>query len=473
MINKKEVQKITAPAEPNMRLSSLERWQKGKELSDKIPLENQSEWRRPSGLDPISLIQKNDKKRLPFLLPIKYGRMAASAFAYLRGSAVVMAADLTSTPVSGITTMLCGDAHLSNFGIFASPERKLIFDMNDFDECYLGPWEWDLKRLAVSAAVAGRDKGFKPQDNRELSRYVSKKYRKAITTFANMPTLDLWYYSVDAKKFLKTFRNSKKESKILKKTVKKARDRTEQQSLEKLTEIVDGQRQFVNNPPSMVRLTDVAETKIQVSRSDLEKAWLEYVGSVEADRRTLLCRYHLVDAALRVVGVGSVGTRCFIALLEADSTEDEIVLQQKEAVSSVLERYVPQQEFANHADRVLVGQQLMQSASDIFLGWSHGFASSKHDFYWRQLRDMKGSVDVSMLDLKGFKDYLACCSRCLALGHARSGDAAQIAGYLNKGKPFDQAIADFSVSYAEQTQHDYHALLNAIKAGRIVAQKNA
>ena len=231
------------------------------------------------------------------MLPIKYGRMAASAFAYLRGSAAVMAADLTSTPVTGIKTMLCGDAHLSNFGIFASPERKLIFDINDFDECYPGPWEWDLKRLAASAVIAGRENGFKPEDNRELAKHVAKKYRKAITTFASMLTLDLWYSYVDAERLLKAFHNSKKESKILKKTIKKARTRTEEQSLEKYTEIVDGQRQFVNNPPLMVRLTDVPESnalteKVQVLRNDLEKAWLEYVSSVEIDRRELLGRYH-------------------------------------------------------------------------------------------------------------------------------------------------------------------------------------
>jgi uncharacterized protein (DUF2252 family) len=372
--------------------------------------------------------------------------------------------------------MLCGDAHLSNFGIFASPERKLIFDVNDFDECYPGPWEWDLKRLATSAVIAGKDNGFKPEDNRELAKHVAKKYRKAITMFAGMLTLDLWYYYVDAENVLKAFRNSKKESKIFKKAIKKALSRIEEQSLEKFTEIVDGQRRFVNNPPLMVRLTEVPESDavandVQLVRYDLEKAWLEYVTSVEIDRRALLSRYHIVDAALRVVGVGSVGTRCFTALLEANSIDDEIVLQQKEADASVLEPYLPKQEFANHADRVVTGQRLMQSASDIFLGSSRGFASSGRNYYWRQLRDMKGSIDVSLLDTKGLKDYLACCSYCLALAHARSGDVAGISGYLDDGKPFDEAIANFSVSYAEQTEHDYHALLDAIKAGSIIAQK--
>ncbi len=402
--------------------------------------------------------------------------MAASPLAYFRGSAAVMAADLASTPVTGIETMLSGDAHLANFGIFATPERKLIFDINDFDECYPGPWEWDLKRLAASAVITGKENGFKPEENWEIAKYVAKKYRKAMTKFSDMLTLDLWYSYVDAEKLLKSFSNSKKEAKILQKTIKKARAHTEEQSVEKYAEIVNGRRQFVNNPPLMIRLTDAPEDsalteKNQVLRYNLEKAWVEYVGSVEINRRKLLSRYHIVDAALRVVGVGSVGTRCFVALLEGDSTDDDIVLQQKEADASVLEAYLPQREFVNHADRVVMGQRLMQSASDIFLGWSRGFASSGHDFYWRQLRDMKGSVDVSTLDFKGLRDYLACCSYCLALGHARSGDAAEIAGYLDGGKPFDEAIANFAVCYAGQTMHDYHALAEAIKAGRIVAQK--
>ncbi len=397
--------------------------------------------------------------------------MAASAFAFLRGSAAVMAADLAGTPVTGIETMLSGDAHVSNFGIFASPERRLIFDINDFDECYPGPWEWDLKRLAASAVIAGRENGFKAEDNRELARHVSKKYRKAVKAFAGMLTLELWYYYVDAERFLKAFYNSKKELKILKKTIKKACARTEEQFLEKGTEVVGGQRQFVNNPPLMVRLTDDPESEVQISRSDLEKSWLEYVSSVEISRRELLGRYHMVDTALRVVGVGSVGTRCFVALLEANSAEDEIVLQQKEAGPSVLERYLTPGEFVNHAERVVVGQRLMQSVSDNFLGWSWGFGSSGRDYYWRQLRDMKGAVEVSLLDMKGFKDYLTCCSRCLAFAHARSGDVAGISGYLDNGKPFDEAIANFSVSYAKQTEHDYRAFVDAIKAGHIAAQK--
>ncbi len=406
--------------------------------------------------------------------------MATSSFAFLRGSAVVMAADLSNTPVSGIKTMLCGDAHLSNFGIFASPERKLIFNINDFDECYPGPWEWDLKRLAVSAVLAGKANGLKAEDNRKLAVRVAKKYRKSITSFAAMPTLDVWYYTFDAENLVNTFSASKKELNIMKKNLNKARTSTEEQTLENLTVTVNGQRQFINSPPLTIRTNDllksdllIDEEKFKVSQNDLEKAWLEYVSSVPEERRKLLGRYHLVDTALRVAGVGSVGTRCYISLLEANSAEDALILQQKEACPSVLERYLPQEEFANHADRVVSGQRLMQSASDIFLGWSHSPIFADREYYWRQLKDKKGSIEVSLLDEDGLAKYLAACCNCLAHAHARSGDAVEIAGYLDEGSPFDEAIADFSVAYAEQTEGDYQELLNAISDGRIVSQKGS
>ena len=462
-------------------LSRDERWQKGKTLTKEIPWKSHAHWKRTKGSqNPISLIQENDKGRLSFLLPIKYGRMATSSFAFFRGSAVVMATDLSNTPVSGITTMLCGDAHLSNFGIFASPERKLIFDINDFDECYPGPWEWDLKRLAVSAVLAGKQNGFKAEDNRKLAKRVAKKYRKSITSFAGMPTLDVWYYSIDMENSVKTSSASKKGLSILKKTLNKARNSTTEQTLEKLTETAHGRRQFINAPPLTIRTTELLKSdlliddeKFKVSQNDLEKAWLEYVSSVTADRRKLLGRYHIVDTALRVVGVGSVGTRCFISLLEANSAEDAIILQQKEAGPSVLERFLLKEEFPNNAERVVSGQRLMQSASDIFLGRSRSPISAERDYYWRQLKDMKGSIEVSLLDKDSLGKYLAACSNCLAHAHARSGDAVEIAGYLDDGLEFDKAIADFSVAYAEQAERDYQGFLDAIKDGRIVAQKES
>jgi uncharacterized protein (DUF2252 family) len=475
---RREAQKITELIHLNPDMTLRERWQRGKELRAKVPWKSQSEWERPSNhQDPIELIQEHDRFRLRSLLPIKYGRMAASAFGFLRGSAAVMAADLSRTSTTGVETMLSGDAHLSNFGIFASPERRLIFDINDFDETYPGPWEWDLKRLAASAVVAGKDNGFKPKYNRKLAKQVAKIYRETMSTLANKPILDVWYSFVDARRLLKAFQNDRKDLRILKKAVKNARTRTTRETVDKYTEIVNGERQFINNPPLVVRLTDVSESgdeaeEVTMSRDGLEKAWHEYVCSVNMDRRLLLGRYRIVDTALRVVGVGSVGTRCYIALLEANSGNGAIVLQQKEAGPSVLESYLPIREFANNASRVVTGQRLMQSESDIFLGWSVGFASSGHDYYWRQLRDMKGSIDVSRLDAEGFEDYVKCCSYCLALAHARSGDAAGIAGYLEDGKPFDEAIADFGVSYAEQVEEDYQELLEAIETGRIAAEKD-
>jgi len=454
-----------------------ERWQKGKFLSAEIPWFSHACWEPPKGSqDPIRLIQENDEGKLSFLLPIKYGRMAVSPFAFLRGSAVTMASDLSSTSVSGIQTMLCGDAHLFNFGIFASPERRLIFDVNDFDECYVGPWEWDLKRLTVSAVLAGKQNGLEKGYTRKLAKRVAKRYRKSITAFAKMATLDVWYYTVVAKDFVNSFSASKKELKIMKRTLNKARTRTEEQTLQNLTETKNGRRRFVDAAPLTIRLDDLLKSdllseadKASVSRSDPQKAWLDYSASLSADKRKLLGRYHIVDTALRVVGVGSVGARCFISLLEANSPEDAVILQQKEAGPSVLERYLPAASFGNHAERVVMGQRLMQSVSDIFLGWSNSPDTAVPQYYWRQLKDLKGSIEVSLLNKEGLENYLEFCSICLALAHARSGDPVEIAGYLDGGSPFDEAVADFSVAYAKWTEQNYQRFLDDIKEGRIVA----
>jgi len=462
----------------NKVTSCKERWQKGKELIREIPWESHAYWERPkSSQDTFELIKQNDMGKLSFLLAVKYGRMATSPFAFLRGSAAVMAADLSSTPVSGIETMLCGDAHLSNFGIFGSPEGKVIFDVNDFDESYPGPWEWDLKRLAVSAVLAGKQNGLKAEVNSKLAKRVARKYRNAITSFAKMQTLDVWDYTTAAKGFVNTFSASKKELKIMKKTLQKARTTTEEQTIKNLTNIKNGQRRFVDAKPLSIRLEDLPNSnffsdseKTEVLKNNPENAWHEYVNSLAQDKRTLLDRYHFVDSAFRVVGVGSVGTRCFISLLEANSQDDEIVLQQKEARASVLEPYLSPGKFTNHAERVVVGQRLLQSSSDIFLGWSHGAVSPEPEYYWRRLKDMKGSIEVSLLNREGLEDYLEACSVCLAHAHARSGDPIEIAGYLDEGSPFDDAIADFSVAYAKTTESDYKELLNGIKTGKINAE---
>jgi uncharacterized protein (DUF2252 family) len=450
-----------------------ERRKMGKALRERVPRASHGEWSpQPDRPDPISLLQAQDEGRLQHLLPIKYGRMLASPFAFLRGSTAVMAADLAMTPVTGLHAQLCGDAHMSNFGVFATPERKLAFDVNDFDETYSGPWEWDLKRLAASAVVAGRENGFKEKTNRKLAVAVAETYRWAMERFSEMPTLDVWYYQVDVADVLKVFEPSSKQArKGARKMVKKARSRTQAQTLEKLTQVVDGRRRIVSDPPLLVPVSQLLsqEEKEQITRQDVEKTWLEYLGSLPPDRRQLLSRFQLLDGALRVGGVGSVGTRCIILLLEGGGHDDAIILQQKETGPSVLEPYLAPSTYASHAQRVVHGQRMMQAASDIFLGWHQGSLTGSY-YYWRQLKDMKGSFEVAASDSAGFKTYLTVCSVCLARAHARTGDTAAIRGYLGGNDSFAQAIADFSVAYADQTERDHQALVDAVRSGRIAAE---
>ena len=462
----------------NTQLSPQEREKKGQALREQTPLKSHGDWKpaddRP---DPLSLLQAQDKGRMQHLLPIKYGRMVASPFTFLRGSAVVMASDLASTPVTGLNVVLCGDAHLDNFGVFATPERELVFDVNDFDETYIGPWEWDLKRLAASAVIAGRANGFSDKTNKKLARAVSRAYRKAMQNFAAMSIMEVWYFSVDAHQVVDLFdKYSKKSAKSAKKSMKKARLHTSQRTLDKLTHFVDGKRQFVNNPPLLVRLTSLLsdEQKSQITKQDIEDFWNEYVNSVSDDRRRLLRRFRMTDSALRVGGVGSVGTRCTIILLEGDTEQDSIILQQKEADHSSLEAYLPKRDISSQAERVVVGQRLMQASSDIFLGQSHGsLTGQSHEYYWRQLKDMKGSFDTAQFDAKGLGTYLAVCAGCLARAQARTGDAAAISGYVgtdDSSNAFDKAIAKFSVTYADQTEKDHQTLVDAINNGKIIAQ---
>jgi uncharacterized protein (DUF2252 family) len=398
--------------------------------------------------------------------------MVESAFAFLRGSAVVMSADLDGTPTSGLQVQLCGDAHISNFGVFATPERKLVFDLNDFDETHPGPWEWDLKRLATSALVAGRENGFSEKKNREAAEVVVRAYAKSMKGLSEMTALDVWYYHVEVAEVQKLLaKASKKGKKSARKMVRKARSKTKEQTLEKLTFMRDGQRRFVSDPPLLVPFTDhlSEEEEEQLTAEQVSQNWNEYVNSLSADRQRLISHYYPVDLALRVGGVGSVGTRCAIIILQGGSEEDAIILQQKEAGESVLETHLGQSEHINPARRVVEGQRLMQAASDIFLGWHQGSITGSH-YYWRQLKDMKGSVDASTLDEEGFMTYVALCATCLARAHARSGDAAAISGYMGKGKSLSQAIADFAAAYADQTERDYQALVAAIASGRVVAE---
>jgi uncharacterized protein (DUF2252 family) len=455
------------------QLPPEERHTIGKDLRNKVPRSSHYAWSpaadRP---DPLDLLQAQDQDRLQHLLPIKYGRMMVSPFTFLRGSAVVMASDLAASPIMGQNVLLCGDAHLANFGVFATPERKLVFDINDFDETYPGPWEWDLKRLAASAVLAGRENGFKGKTCRQLALAVCRSYRKSMQRYSQASILNIWYHQVEANSVLEVFdKFARQSSKSAQKTIKKARAHTRQRTLKKLTQVIDGKRQIINDPPLVQRLSDVTDEdqKQRVSKLDIERAWFNYLNSLPMERRRLLDRFHISDAALRVGGVGSVGTRCFIGLLEGETDEDAIILQQKQTGPSALEAYLPKMDFASQAQRVVIGQHLMQAASDIFLGWHHSEGISL-DFYWRQLKDMKASFDVANLDASGLETYLKVCGLCLARAHARTGDAAAISGYLGSGDVFDKAIGDFAVAYADQTERDHQALEEAVDSGRIIAQ---
>ncbi|RZM82160.1 DUF2252 domain-containing protein [Leptolyngbya iicbica] len=459
-----------------------EKYDQGKALREKVSRSRHGDWSPATNrVDPLERLQASDRDRLPHLIPIKYGRMVESPFAYFRGSAGVMAADLAPTPVSGINAMLCGDAHLCNFGVFATPERNLIFDINDFDEVYPGPWEWDVKRLAASGVLAGRSNGCKDADNRDLAKAVGRAYQKAMQYFDDHTTLEMWYYHIDAEYMLDLFKDasSKRGQKTAQEMVEKARQRTQAQTLEKLTTQADGRRRFISEPPLLVPLR--ADTYHEVLgdfdrspdelRATIEANWHGYLGSLSKERQFLLSRYRIADGALRVGGIGSVGTRCLIVLLEGQGGEDDaLILQLKEAGASVLEPFLPAHTYDTHAERVVTGQTLMQTVSDIFLGW-HRSSRTEVDYYWRQLKDMKGSVEVADLDDKGLETYLELCSWTLARAHARTGDAATTCGYIGKSDKFAEAIAQFAIAYADQIERDYEQLAQAVQSGKIPAER--
>ena len=423
-----------------------------------------AEWApAPDRPDPVDLLEAHAKNRLPDLLPIRYARMIASPFAFIRGSAIVMAHDLVRTPKTGIQAQLCGDAHLLNFGAYASPERTMLFDVNDFDETLPGPWEWDVKRLAASIVVAGRDNGFDAADCREAAQASAASYRQRMAEFSDMGELEVWYSRVseeEIRALLSDAKSKKKTTRKINKAVRKARGRDSLQALSKLTRVVDGRRMINDDPPVLVRIPEGDELRVQVN------AILEsYKRTLQDDRRHLLDRYRFVDAARKVVGVGSVGTRAYVVLLEGRDQDDPLFLQVKEAGASVLESYVKSNTYEHHGHRVVAGQRLMQAASDIFLGWFRG--REGRDFYWRQLRDMKGSAKVESLSPEELALYARLCGWALARAHARSGDRVQIAAYLGKSERFDGAVANFAEIYANQVERDHAALCAAVKSGRV------
>jgi uncharacterized protein (DUF2252 family) len=435
-------------------------------------------WEPPAGRpDPVELLEEQAATRIPELVPIRYGRMVASPFAFFRGAALVMARDLAGTPDCGLTVQACGDAHLSNFGGFASPERALVFDVNDFDETLPGPWEWDLKRLAASAAVAGRSRGLDRRARRGLLLGTARRYREAMRRFAGMRNLEVWYSKLSADVLreavsgLRAGQRRRVQSGV-EKAVEKAEAKDSTRAFSKLTTVVDGRLQIVSAPPTIVRAADMLGAE---PARDLESSIATLLGRYRAslpdERRHLLEDYRFVDIAHKVVGVGSVGTRCWILLLEGRChKQDPLFLQFKEAGPSVLERFLPASEFANDGRRVVEGQRLMQSATDILLGWLHGPSvdGASQDFYGRQLWDWKLSADIDRMSPRTLVLYVEMCAWTLARAHARSGDRVAISSYLGGGEAFDAAIAEFAELYADQSEHDHRALVEAVKAGRVM-----
>jgi uncharacterized protein (DUF2252 family) len=467
-------------------LSVDERRERGKEARNRTPPSSHNRWApatdRP---DPVGLLQEQNRTREPDLVPVRHGRMLVSPFTFYRGTAKIMAADLAGTPTAGLQVQLCGDAHLSNFGLFASPERRLLFDLNDFDETLPGPFEYDVKRLAASFTIAGRNNGFSKGDTRAATLAAVAAYREAMAGFATMGTMDIWYAHLAEEELLQGVRSAaakasktKKEKKAAKqarrtgeKAVAKAHTRHSLQALSKLGELVDGQYRIVSQPPIVVPARDLKATYSlsgdQINRM-IREQFRAYRATLRDDHRHLLERFQVVDMARKVVGVGSIGTRAFIVLLQGRDEHDPLFLQVKEATASVLEDHLPKSRYKQHGERVVQGQRMMQAASDLYLGWTKGADVTRH-FYWRQLRDMKGSAEVDSMAPVALNFYAGICGWTLARAHARSGDPIAIAEYFGGDDQFDRSIADFTKRYAEQNERDYQAFAEATRSGRLEA----
>jgi uncharacterized protein (DUF2252 family) len=469
--------------------SVADRRAKGSDARNSTPLSSHAGWvaaaDRP---DPVGLLEEQNQTREPDLVPVRHGRMLVSPFTFYRGAAKIMAADLASTPTAGLQVQLCGDAHLSNFGAFASPERELLFGLNDFDETLPGPFEYDVKRLAASFTIAARNNGFTKADTAAATLDAAKAYREAMAGFAQMGTLAIWYAHLDEDELMRRIRSAaaedskarkgKKETKAgrrvekaAEKTVAKAHTRDSLQALSKLGELVDGRYRIVSQPPIVVPAREL-EATYGLSADQIERVIHEqfraYRATLRADQRQLLERFQVVDMARKVVGVGSVGTRAFIVLLQGRDQQDPLFLQVKEATASVLEGYLSKSRYQQPGERVVHGQRMLQAASDIFLGWTKGVEANRH-YYWRQLRDMKGSAEVEAMAPVGLRVYAGICGWTLARAHARSGDPIAIAEYLGEDDRFDRSIADFAERYAEQNERDYQAFTKAVRSGRLEA----
>lgn len=425
--------------------------------------------------DPIALLQQQAETRVPELVPIRHGRMSASAFANYRGAALMMAADLSTSPNSGLTVQLCGDAHISNFGGFASPERKLVFDLNDFDETLAGPFEWDVKRMVASVEVAGRARGFDDAVRAEMVLGSVRGYRLAMAQFAAMRDLEVWYSSIDVEAALANLaaQATAAQKKRAKKNLAKAHGKDQLRAAAKLTEVVDGELQFISDPPLLIPATELFGDSIGTRLEEsVHHALNMYKATLQPDRRHLLDQYRFVDLARKVVGVGSVGTRAWVVLFVGRDDGDPLVLQVKEAQDSVLEQFLPRSPYRNHGRRVVEGQRLMQAASDILLGWqtTDGIDGVKRDFFMRQLWDWKASVDLEVIEPSAMSFYAGICGWTLARAHARSGDRIAISSYLGNSAGFDKAMGQFAISYADQNDRDHAELVAAIADGRLQAE---
>jgi hypothetical protein len=449
----------------------------GKTVRSLVPRQDHAALDLPADRrDPIDLLESQARTRLPELVPVRYGRMAASTFAYFRGAALPMASDLAATPVTGLHVQACGDAHLSNFGVFGSPERRLVFDINDFDETLPAPWEWDVKRLAASVEIAARENDLPPAQRRKIVLAAATRYREAMRDFADVTNLQVWYARLDVDELQAELKPTGRLRKAVSTGLAKARSTDSMKALAKLTHTVDGRPQIVSDPPLTVPIRDLfpgAEEDAASMTGALHDLLASYRQTLPADTAELLARYELADIARRVVGVGSVGTRCWIVLMLASDGSDPLFLQVKEAEESVLAQFAGRSRFPNQGERVVVGQRFMQAASDILLGWirvTRGVDGRHHDYYVRQLHDWKFSFNIAGMPPGWLRQYASYCGWTLARAHAKTGDRFAIAAYLGGSDVFDQAVADFAASYADQSERDHARLVDAIKSGRLAAE---
>jgi uncharacterized protein (DUF2252 family) len=441
-----------------------ERMTMGKAIRDKVPRPSQAKWQpAPNRENPVAILKRSNENRIHGLLPIRYGRMQRSPFAFFRGAAAIMASDLATTPVTQLRVQLCGDCHLLNFGGYGSPERRIVFDINDFDETLNGPWEWDLKRLATSVVLAGRELGLKGRQCCDAARATVASYRIRMRQYAHMRALDAWYSHLEAGLLIAEAKSTENK-KYWRGLIENAAQQTDIHIFPKLTHEKNGKRRFVDNPPLVYHPHDIGKIGIHV-----RELFLRYRHTLPDERRVILDRYHVIDIARKVVGVGSVGTRCDVALLMA-SESDPLFIQLKQALPSVLDPYAGRSRYKNHGERVVTGQRMLQAASDVFLGWArddHG-----HDYYFRQLRDMKMKFDIEKMTKTQWLEYVEICGWTLARAHARTGASARIAGYMGKNESFDEAIEQFAIAYADQTERDHALLVKAIRAGHLPARSD-